>query len=81
MDKFGCSKYLVEKARQLKAENSLWKKSKDSQPSYRMRLDMNKVEHFFLTFYSKIDILRIPTLLHHRSNFKVVPCLKFLKLS
>ena len=46
MDKFGCSKYLVEKARQLKAENSLWEKSKDSEPSYRMRLGMNKVEHF-----------------------------------
>ena len=45
-DKFGCSKYLVEKARQLKAENSLWEKSKDSEPSYRIRRDMNKVEHF-----------------------------------
>ena len=46
MDKFGCSKYLVEKAHQLKSENSLWENLKDSQPSYRMRIDMTEAEHF-----------------------------------
>ena len=46
MDESGYSKYLVEKARQLKAEDSLWNHSKDSDSFHRIRLDMSKVGHF-----------------------------------
>ena len=46
MDQFGCPKYLVEKARQLKAEDSQWDHSEDSDSFQGMRLDMSKVEHF-----------------------------------
>ena len=46
MDQFGCSKYLAEKARQLKAKDSLWDHSKDSDSFHRMRLDMSREQHF-----------------------------------
>ena len=46
VDQFGCSRYLVEKSRQLKAQNSVWGNSEHSSPAHRMKLDMSKVEHF-----------------------------------
>ena len=46
VDQFGCSRYLVDKSRQLKAQNSVWGDSEHSSPAHRMTLDMSKVEHF-----------------------------------
>ena len=46
VDQFGCSRYLVDKSRQLKAQNSVWGDSEHSSPAHRMKLDMSKAEHF-----------------------------------
>ena len=46
VDQFGCSRYLVDKSRQLKAQNSVWGDAEYSSKGLRMKLDMSKVEHF-----------------------------------
>ena len=46
VDHFRCSRYLVDRSRQLKAQNSVWGDSEHSSPAYRMKLDMSRVEHF-----------------------------------
>ena len=80
MDKFVGFKYLVKKVRQLKAEKLTLGEVKRFSAILCYEVEYESGA-FFWSFYSRIDILRIPILLHHCSNFKKVPCLKFLKLS
>ena len=51
VDQFGCSRYLVDKSRQLKAQNSVWGDSEHSSPAHRMKLDMSKVDFLFENKY------------------------------